>query len=189
MRLLIAILMLWLTAVCGSRAATLEGHPLPDTYSLPGQTLVLNGIGIRTLTIFNVRVYVAGLYLSQKSRDSKSILASPGAKVVLLQFLHSASKAAIEKQYRAGETRNCGHGECAPSDESDFEKLIALTPGAEVGDTLTYISTPRGLRVLFNNRQIGDFANPDLAMRVLLGFIGDTPPSEDLKRHLLGEAE
>lgn len=168
-------------------AATLGGATLPDTYPAGGQTLVLNGMGLRTLTVFNVKVYVAGLYLPQKSSDARAIMASPGAKVVLMQFLHTATKAQIEKQYREGETKNCGHGECAPSDAGDFEKLIAATPAAAVGDTLTYVLSSRGVRVLFNNRVIGDFANPDLGLRLLAGFIGNAPPSEELKQHLLGQ--
>ncbi len=184
-----------LLAVCGvlgftgpGRAASIAGASLPDTYPLAGQTLALNGIGIRTLTIFHVKVYVAGLYLPQKSQDARAILASPGPKVVLLQFLHAASKADIEKQYREGEAKNCGHGECPPADKGDYERLIAMTPGAAVGDTLTYVCTQRGLRVLFNNKQVGEIANADLAMRILAGFIGSNPPSEDLKASLLGAA-
>lgn len=168
------------------QAATLGGVTLPDTYPAGGQSLVLNGIGIRTLTIFNVKVYAAGLYVAQRSGDARVILASPGPKVIVLQFLHAASKSDIEKQYREGEARNCGNGGCDPADEADFERLIAATPAAAVGDTLTYILSPRGVRALVNNRQIGEFANPDLAVRLLAGFIGPTPPSEDLKRHLLG---
>ena len=103
-----------------------------------------------------------------------------------MQFLHTASKSDVEKHYREGEERNCGHGECAASDASDFEKLIAVTPAAAVGDTLTFIYTAKGVRVLFNNRQIAEFANADLAMRLLAGFIGPTPPSEELKASLLG---
>ena len=182
-----------LLALCGvlglagpGRAASLSGVSLPDTYPLAGQTLVLNGLGIRTLTIFHVKVYVAGLYVAQKSRDARAILASPGPKVILMQFLHAASKADIEKQYREGEAKNCGHGECPPADQGDYERLIALTPGAAVGDTLTYVCTQRGLRVLFNNKQVGEIANADLAMRSLAGFIGASPPSEDLKASLLG---
>ena len=180
-------------ALCGvlasaepGRAASISGYSLPDTYPLAGQTLALNGLGIRTLTILRVKVYVAGLYLAQKSRDARAIMASPGPKVVMMQFLHTASKADIEKQYREGEEKNCGHGECAPSDKGDFERLIAQTPGAAVGDTLTYICTQRGLRVLANNKQVAEFANPDLATRILAGFIGANPPSDDLKAHLLG---
>lgn len=175
-----------LVLVGAVQAASISGLSLPDTYATAGQNLVLNGIGIRTLTIFRVKVYVAGLYVTQKSRDARTILASPGPKVILMQFLHSASKADVEKQYREGEARNCGHGECAQSDQADFERLIAVTPGAAVGDTLTYLFTQRGVRVLFNNQQVGDFTNPDLALRILAGFIGDKPPSEDLRAHLLG---
>ncbi len=170
------------------RAASISGYSLPDTYPLAGQTLALNGLGIRTLTILRVKVYVAGLYLAQKSRDARAILASPGPKVILMQFLHAASKADIEKQYREGEAKNCGHGECAQSDQGDYERLIALTPGAAVGDTLTYVCTQRGLRVLFNNKQVAEFANPDLAVRILAGFIGNNPPSDELKASLLGAA-
>lgn len=168
------------------RAATTGGLTLPDTYPVAGQQLVLNGLGIRTLTVFNVKVYLAGLYLAQRNGDAGVIMASPGAKVILLQFLHAASKSDIEKHYREGEQRNCGQGGCAPADAADFERLIAATPAAAVGDTLTYILTPKGVRALSNNRVIGEFANPDLGLRLLAGFIGDKPPSADLKRHLLG---
>lgn len=169
-----------------ARAATISGVSLPDAYPLVGQTLVLNGIGIRYVTILSIRAYVAGLYLSQRSQDAQAILASRGPKVILMQFLHSASKSQVEAQYREGERRNCGHGECPREDEPDFERLIALTPAANVGDTLTYIYSATGVRVLFNNRPIAEFANPDLSLRLLMGFIGPTPPSEDLKAHLLG---
>lgn len=181
--------LLCLAAAGPARAATLDGLTLADTYPVQGQTLVLNGMAIRTLSIFHVRVYVAGLYLAQKARDSRAILDSATPKVVLLQFLHTASKADIEKQYREGEQKNCGHGECAPADAADFERLIAATPAFAVGDTLTYVFTAQGMRVLANNKSLGDFANPDLSRRMLASFIGPYPPSEDLKAHLLGTAQ
>ena len=180
-----------LALACGTpglaRAASVGGVTLPDTYPVGGQTLVLNGAGVRTLTIFNVKVYAAALYLPQRSASGPAATGAPGPKVVLLHFLHAASKSDIDKHYRDGEARNCGHGECDRSDEADFERLIAATPAAAVGDTLTYIVTPRGLRALFNTREIADIPNPDLGQRILAGFIGPTPPSQDLKRQLLGQ--
>ena len=170
------------------RAASIGGLSLPDSYPAAGQTLVLNGIGIRTLTILRVRVYVAGLYLARKSTDAPAIIASATPKVILLQFLHSASKSDIEKQYREGEQKNCGHGECAPADNADFERLIAQTPSFNVGDTLTYVFTATGMRALANNKVFAEFNNPDLARRMLASFIGANPPSDDLKAHLLGQA-
>ena len=167
-------------------AATLSGATLPDSYVVDGQQLVLNGVGLRTLTIFKVKAYVAGLYLPRPSRDARQILASPGPKVVMLKFLHSGSKDQVEKQFREGEARNCGDGSCAASDQADFERLVAAAPAVNVGDTSTYIFTAGRVRVMANNRVIGDFANADLAYHLLAGFIGARPPSEDLRDHMLG---
>jgi hypothetical protein len=170
-------------------AATLDGVTLPDRYPVEGQSLVLNGIGVRTLTIFSVKVYVAGLYLQQESHNAPQILASPGSKVLVLQFLHSGSKADVEKEYREGEKNNCGNGGCDPADAADFEKLIAAAPAVKVGDTSTYIFTSHGFTFLANNRPVAQFNNPSLGKRVLAGFIGDHPPSADLRSALLGQAE
>ncbi len=183
---MLKVLGVCLALLSSAQAATLDGLSLPDTYPTAGQTLKLNGIGIRTLTLLRVKVYIAGLYVGQPSHDARAIMASPGPKVILLQFLHSASKSDIDKHYREGEERNCAKGGCNPADEADFEKLIAATPAAAVGDTLTYVMSGKGIRVLFNDKTIGDFNNPDLAQRLLAGFIGDIPPSEELKQKLLG---
>lgn len=176
----------WMASAAPGFAATLDGVTLPDSYPVDGQRLVLNGLGARTYTIFNVKGYVAGLYLAQPSHDPKAIFASTTPKVIVLQFLHQASKADVEKEYRAGEAINCGNGDCDPADKPDFEHLITVAPGVKVGDITTYIFTSRGVRVLANNVQIDDIANRDLAFRLLSGFIGAHPPSEDLRQHMLG---
>ncbi len=167
-------------------AATLEGVTLPDTYPVDGKAIPLNGIGIRTLTIFSVKVYVAALYLAQQSHDANAILNSPEDKVLILHFLHAGSKADVEKEYRAGETTNCSGGGCNPADAADFERLVAAAPAVAVGDTTTYIFTSKSMRVLANNRQIGEYTNKDLARLILAGFIGTHPPSTDLRSALLG---
>jgi chalcone isomerase-like protein len=178
--------LIWCWLVSSSLAATVAGVSVPDSFPLDGQSLVLNGVGVRTLTIFNVRVYVAALYLPRQSHDAEQILASSGPKVVRLEFIRSGSKAQVEAQYRAGEEKNCGSGGCDPADQVDFERLVAAAPAVKPGDTSTYVFTRQGVRVLANDRLIGDFANRDLAYRLLAGFIGKQPPSQELRRRLLG---
>ena len=174
------------SALAQSAAATLAGVTLPQTYAVNGQPLSLNGIGLRTFTILEVKGYVAGLYLTQLSHDPQAILASPATKVIVLQFLRSASKADVENEYRAGEKANCAGGGCNPADAADFERLIAAAPAVKEGDTSTYIFTSKSVRVLANDQVVGEFANPDLANRLLAGFIGAHPPSQALKNQLLG---
>jgi Chalcone isomerase-like len=178
--------LLWWWLAWPAAAATLAGVTLPDSYTVDGQSLRLNGIGLRTLTFLRVRIYVAALYLPRPSHDAGQILASPGPKVVRLQFIHSGSKAQVEKQYREGEAKNCGNGECAPSDLPDFEALVAAAPAVKPGDTSTYVFTDRGVKVLANDEVIGDFADVDLAHQLLTGFIGEHPPSQSLREQLLG---
>jgi len=182
--LLPVLLCCWLAS--NAAAATLEGETLPDSYKVDGQTLVLNGIGLRTLTIFRIEAYVAGLYLPRPSHDAARILASSDPKIILLKFIRGASKQRVEQQYREGEVNNCGKGECASTDQADFERLVAAAPAVKAGDTSTYIFTARGVRVFANDRLIGDFADRDLAYRLLSGFIGAHPPSPELRRGLLG---
>jgi hypothetical protein len=177
--------LLWLLLL--ARAATLAGVTVPDTYTVNGQALVLNGAGLRTLTIFRVGIYVAALYLPQPMHDAAAILASSGPKVLRLFFLHAGSKEQVDKEYRLGEANNCGQGQCAATDEADFERLVAAAPAVEPGDTTTYIFSAGGVRVLANDRSIGDYADRDLADRLLAGFIGPHPPSEALRSGLLGQ--
>ena len=186
MRVLIAAFLCLFTFLSASRAETVAGVTFPDTYPVEGQTLRLNGMGLRTVTFLGVRAYVAGLYLTQPSHDPAAIAASPGAKVILLQFLHSASKAQVEKQYREGEQNNCGAGQCKMSALPAFQRLIELAPAVNVGDTSTYIITKTGVKVYANNRLLSDFPNPDLAVYLLNGFIGAHPPSPTLKSAMLG---
>ncbi len=186
MRLIVLWVLLGCALVSSADAVTLEGATFPDSYTLEGQSLPLNGIGVRRLTIFRVRIYVAALYLPQPNHDAAAILAAPGPKVIRMQFIHSGSKAQIEHEYRVGEAANCGHGECAPTDEADFDRLVAATPAVAPGDTLTYVFTDKGLKAYANNDLIGDFADTDLARHLLWSFIGNHPPTPALRDALLG---
>ncbi len=167
-------------------AATLDDVTMPDTMQYGGRTLVLNGMGLRTLTVFSVRIYVAGLYLTAPSHDARQIVQSPEPKILLLHFLHSGSKEDVEREYRQGERVNCADGGCSPSDQPDFERLVAAAPPVAPGDTSTYVFADGGVDVLANGREIAKVNNPDLAKRLLSGFIGDHPPSPGLRRALLG---
>ncbi len=182
-----AAVVLGLAGLAGkARAMDVGGISVPDTYAVDGTTLRLNGAGVRTLTLLEVKVYVAALYLTQPMHDARAIEASPRPKVLTLRFLHEGSKAQVERQYRAGEQENCGGGGCAAADGPDFERLIALAPAVKVGDSTTYIFTAQGVTVLANDRVLAKFTNPDLGLRLLNGFLGATPPSRTLRAALLG---
>ena len=177
---------LQISASATTQAASLNGASIPDTVVVDGQTLHLNGAGLRAVPILSIGIYVAALYLPTTNHDPAAIMAMPGPKVIVLHFLHAATKAQVEAQFRKGERINCGDGQCSKSDLPDFENLVTSSPAVAVGDTSTYIYEPKRLRVLAGTRLIGDYPDGDLAEQLLRGFIGPHPPTEALKRALLG---
>jgi hypothetical protein len=180
---LLVVLLFWAGSAA---AASLAGASFPDTYPVEGQSLALNGLGLRTVTLLRVRVYVAGLYVARRSGDAGQIVGAPTPKVLLLQFLHSGSKREVEQHFREGETNTCGRGECDPDDRADYERMIAAAPAVSVGDTFTFVMTQRGVQFYGNKQLLASSAKPDLGRMILLGFIGPRPPSEELRSGLLG---
>ncbi len=183
------LLLLLLSSAAAQATTTLAGAAFADTYPVDGQQLRLNGVGLRTLTILHIRIYAAGLYLAQPSHDAQQIMVATTPKVLLLQFLHSGSRSDVDRQFHNGEMVNCGNGGCNPADQADFDRLVAAAPAVNAGDNFTFIITSRGVRFYGNNRLLAESNQPDLGRLILLGFIGERPPSEDLRDHLLGKPD
>jgi len=167
-------------------AAALSGVNVPDTLLIDGHKLVLNGLGLRTLTFLRVKIYVAALYLPRKTADAQAILASPGPKVITLHHIHSGSKGQVQDRYREGEKVNCGGGGCDAALQADFERLVASASPVNEGDVTLYLVTDKSFRVVFNGREVIAFTSNRLGNMIIEGFIGAHPPSESLRAGLLG---
>jgi Chalcone isomerase-like len=74
----LAVALLALASIQHLDAASLAGVTLPDTVTVGNTQLLLNGLGLRTK--FMVTVYVAGLYLAQKSSDADAVVKADEAK-------------------------------------------------------------------------------------------------------------
>src|SRR5215831_5588287 len=63
-----------------------HGVTFPEQTSVQNSTLTLNGLGLRQATVLKVNVYVAALYVAQKSTDANAILAANTPKQLVLHF-------------------------------------------------------------------------------------------------------
>jgi hypothetical protein len=90
-----------------AQAAELAGITLPDTCIVDGTHLVLNGIGLRTYSVFNVHIYVAGLYLEHRSQDADAILQSSNRKFLDIRFVHDVSASEARAAWHDGFITNC----------------------------------------------------------------------------------
>jgi hypothetical protein len=177
----------WLAAsLTGARAAELAGVALPDTRVVDGVHLRLNGIGLRTYSIFRIQIYVAGLYLEQRSDDAESILRSSGPKVLEIRFLRDVGADKAHDSWRNGFANNCKLPECTV-DQRDVERFISQVPAVHRGDESTLVFTSKGVRVSFDGHMMGDITDTHFAEVVLRTFLGPAPPTVQLKRELLGQ--
>ncbi len=168
-------------------AAVLDGVSLPETATLGGTELRLNGIALRTYSWLRIRIYIAGLYLERPSHDAEAILRSPEKKLLVVRFIHDVGVEDARKAWREGFDDNC-RAPChlAPADVARF---LAAVPAMRSGDSSTLAFTPAGVAITLNGRSVGTIADPMFATAVLATFIGPNPPTAQLKRGLLGLGE
>src|SRR4051794_23878904 len=172
-------------SAASASAATLEGVTMPDARMVGGTQLVLNGIGLRTYSFLKIRIYVAGLYLQQRSENAEAILRSQEKKLLEIRFLRDVDAEDARKSWRNGFANNCQPPECTV-DQADVERFIAQVPSVHRGDQSSMLFTSKGAVVTFNGRPMGDITDARFARTLLRTFLGPAPPSPQFKRELLG---
>jgi Chalcone isomerase-like len=163
-------------------ARELEGATLADTVKTGEKTLKLNGLGLRKKAMF--KVYVGGLYLESPSKDANAILASDQAKAIRLHFLRDLTKAQLVEAFQEGFEANAKD---KAAQKAAFDKMLALVPDVKTGSTLTFTYLPgKGTTLQVADRDLGVFEGKGFADAVFSIWLGSKPPSEDLKKGMLG---
>lgn len=175
--------LLWLALPAPSHAAKLAGVELPDNVNVGGDTLVLNGAGLRSKMIF--KVYVAGLYLPAQQHDAAKILSADEPRQVIMQFVRSVDAEKICGGWQDGLKANTPG---ASADlKSKFDTLCGLMQDTEDGSQYIYTYVPgTGTEIQFEGKALGTIEGKDFADALWGCWIGSTPPSADFKSGLLG---
>jgi hypothetical protein len=157
-----------------------------DNAKAAGTDLVLNGLGIRKATILAVKVYVAGLYLPQKSGDAGTIIGTKQPWQLVLRFVHDVDASDMREAFEEGFKKNAG------------DKLAALHPRIEAlnarmvddfkkGQYLSFTNdAAKGVTVDVDGAAGTAIEGADFASALLSIWIGHEPPNGDLKSGLLG---
>ncbi len=164
-------------------AGELAGVTMPDSVTVDGAELVLNGLGLREATFLKVDVYVAGLYLPAKSSDAKQILGKDQAARLHMQFVRDVGKDSMVEAWTDGFAKN-GAG-------PDLAERIATLNGwmadMNVGDTMTFTYVPgTGTAVDVRGETKGTIEGADFAKTLWSIWLGPKPPNAGLKKGLLG---
>ncbi len=164
-------------------AASLAGVTLPDSTQVGGKSLVLNGLGLRSE--FMVKVYVAGLYLPQKSRDSGEIIKSEEPKRVVMQFLHDASKQQLVAAFT--ESFNDNTPAAATDLKSDVGRFLGALEPVKAGDQMVFTYVPTvGTTLTIHGKEQLTIAGSAFSPVLFSVWLGQKPPTASLKKGILG---
>jgi len=163
-------------------AGELAGATLPDTMKAGEKTLKLNGLGLRKKAVF--KVYVGGLYLESPSKDAGAILSSDKARALRMHFLRDLTKAQLVEAFQEGFEANVKD---KGAQKAAFDRMLALVPDVKEGSTLTFAYVPgKGTALQAGGKDLGLFEGKGFADAVFSIWLGPKPPSDDLKKGMLG---
>jgi len=165
-------------------AASLADVTLPDEVVISGKTLKLNGMGLREKMW--VDVYVAGFYLEQPTAEAATAIASQQIKRVVMHFLtNKATKSKMDNAWTEGFEGNSPDQLAALKGRLDTFK--GFFGNMKDGDRVEITMEPgKGTVVSFNGTEKGAVEGDDFAQALLRVWLGNRPPSEDLKAGMLG---
>jgi hypothetical protein len=160
------------------------GVRLPDKERAFGVDLVLNGMGIRTVSIFNIRAYVAALYLEKRTRYSADALKPEHTKLVVLTFLRDAERAQMIETIRSGlDSQPARIKQLAAKSLPELERRL---PDPRKGGSVTFAYSQGRLELRHNNKVTGSWNDPGLAEAMFSAWLGSTPVDAAMKAGLLG---
>lgn len=180
----LAVVTFVVASMLNLHAATLAGVTLPGTAQVGGKTLVLNGMGIRTK--YMVKVYVAGLYLEQKSSDPNVIIKTDAPKQIVMKFLHGASKSQMTDAF--DESFKDNSPDAVKTMKPDIDRLLGALEPVNTGDMMVFTYVPgTGSTLTINGKEKVTIAGPAFGQVLFSVWFGPKPPNADLKKGMLGQ--
>lgn len=166
-------------------AGELAEVTMPDEVTIGDATVHLNGMGLRKKMW--VKVYVAGLYLESPTKDAATAVGSEGAKRVVMHFLtNKAKKKKMDAAWLEGFEANSPAEYGALKDR--VKTFADLFGDMKVDDVIEItISPSSGTVAKLNGEEKGVIEGSDFSAALLKVWLGDHPPTDELKAGMLGE--
>lgn len=184
-KLLLLICCLFLSWNAG--AMEVSGVKLPDSIHLGNHDLVLNGAGLRTRFFF--KVYVAALYLGEKTHTVEAVLDESGVKRVSMHILREISDEKMLNAFNEAIAANHSPAEMQAL-EPQLKELTAIFHAigkVKEGDVVNLDYFPdSGTQFIVNGVQRGNIPGAAFNRALLKIWLGDKPAQADLKQEMLG---
>ena len=164
----------------------IQGVQVPPQVSVNGQTLALNGAGLRTVTIafIPIKAYVAAFYTPSPLKSEEAVLASPGPMQFTFTFLKSVSQGQVtdawQSQIKASMTYSY------PGVEKDCAAFVGMFGALAQGGVEMVQLIGSETRIYDSGQLKGTIPGRDFQKAFLSMWFGSNPVQQDLKAALLG---
>jgi len=182
--LLLFLIMLLSTSVYGRELA---GVDVPETINKADATVLqLNGAGIRSKFFF--KIYIAGLYLTEKERDASAIFAQDRDRRLVMHFLYDeVGKKDLVEAWNEGFKGN-GSPEQLTELSSDIATFNSLFDTVKKGDQIILDYTVgKGTDVIIRGEKRGTIEGKPFNDLLLSIWLGEAPVGKGLRDDLLGK--
>ena len=170
-----------------ANALEVKGVKVDETAQVGGTSLVLNGAGVRTKLMF--KVYVAGLYLTQKQADANAVINDTGNERVSMHFLRELSSKKLLHGMNEGFTDNNNAAEMAAIEPQmkAFRQMMTSAKEVKEGDVIVLDLTSAGTQVSLNGKALGNIEGAAFNQALLRVWLGGNPVDVGLKKAMLGQ--
>lgn len=169
-------------------AAELNNVTMDESVEVSGEKLLLNGMGLRKVTRFGIpiKVYVAGLYLKEKSSDSDAIINSDSVKHLVMEFVRPVDRKSLITSYREAYEKNC-QVDCDKKDLFTQFKNLVVSVRKKNRVIFTFEKDKMTMESTGPNAKKGTLDSASLSKNVLAIFINKkSPPTEEFRTAVLG---
>ncbi|SFR41000.1 Chalcone isomerase-like [Marinobacter daqiaonensis] len=179
-------MMLALLLAGGASAATVDGTKVRDTLTAGDTELFLNGAGTRSK--FFIKLYVAALYLPEKSTDASAILAAEEPQAIALHVTSGRINSDNMTEATLEGLDKSTDGNMAPIQDEVDALLAVFADEISEGDVFDLVYVPdEGVQVIKNGelgRTIGDRQFKEALFGI---WLSDDPVQGSLKADMLGK--
>ena len=187
MRIIIAAIIALTIALPSQAQTTINGVTLPASIKAGEESAVLNGGGIRKKLF--LKLYVGGLYLSEKSSDANAIINADKAMAVKLQITSGMISSENMSEAITEGFEACTGGNTAPL-KAQIEEFVNTFKKSEIveGNVFDIVYVPgKGVESYKNGKLQGTIEGMDFKKALFGIWLGSKPADDDLKAAMLGK--
>lgn len=167
------------------QALEVEGVELPETLSLDGGELVLNGAGVRKKFFF--KLYVGSLYLEEKTREADAVIPADSPMAIRLDIISGKINSDNMTEATLEGFDKATGGNTQPLQAEIDQFMAAFEEKIVEGDRFTLLYKPQEGVKVYKNDELKTTVTGLAFKRALFGiWLGEEPAQKSLKHDMLG---